>query len=751
VAALNWMDVVAGAGSPEEGASSGLPTEASLLEGLNPAQQRAVTFGDGPLLILAGAGTGKTRTITRRLAWLVATRRVDADGVLAITFTNKAAREMRERVDALLPTRGMWISTFHSMCARILRREVELLEGYTRDYTIIDTTDRRQLLKELVKELGYAPERFKPAALAAWISHAKMSARDPQEDDGLGGGFEEEVLGRLWVAYESKLRAQNQLDFDDLLLKVLELFDRFPGVRDAYAHQFRYVLVDEYQDTNRVQYLLARHLASAYGNIAVCGDPDQSIYGWRGADIRNILDFEQDFGKAMVVKLEQNYRSTTKVLDAAQSLIANNTDRKEKELWSERTEGPNVRVIQFGDETEEAEWIAREVEKLVAAGVERREIAVLYRVHFMQRVLERALREAGVPYRIAGGLEFYERREIKDLLAYLHLLVNPRADLATKRALNVPPRGIGATSVERIVEWAADRRVTLVRALESEELRTQIRGRAKKGIAAFVELLERLEGASKRPPHQVLGQLVDELDYFSYVEGLDDKDATSRVENVEEFLASAERFESENPEATLVDFLADVSLVSDVDRFESDGATEGEAEEAPGGTVTLMTLHAAKGLEFDAVFVPGVEEELLPHMRALEDDAGGVEEERRLLYVGITRAREHLVLSHASTRMYFGANSWREGSRFLDELPKEGVEGIEQGSDDDWDLGEFVKEDSNLYEGAWVRHDHFGKGRVERLTGTGANARATVAFAHAGTKTLLLAYAKLEPVEGGGA
>jgi len=742
------MDVVAGAEG--SGGTDGVPDEQTLLDGLNDAQRRAVTFGDGPLLILAGAGTGKTRTITRRLAWLVATRRAEADGVLAITFTNKAAREMRERVEALLPTRGMWISTFHSMCARILRREVELLEGYTRDYTIIDTTDRRQLLKELVKELGFAPERFKPAALAAWISHAKMSARAPEEEaeDLAGGGFEEEVLGRLWLAYEARLRQQNQLDFDDLLLKVLELFDRFPGVRDAYAHRFRYVLVDEYQDTNRVQYLLARHLASGHGNVAVCGDPDQSIYGWRGADIRNILDFEKDFGQAEVVKLEQNYRSTTKVLDVAQAVIANNVDRKDKALWSERTEGPDVRVVQFGDETEEAEWIAREVDKLVADGVPREEIAVLYRVHFMQRVLERALRERGVPYKIAGGLEFYERREIKDLLAYLHLLVNPRADLATKRALNVPPRGIGATSVERIVAWAADRRVPLVRALESEELRAQIRGRAKKGIAAFVELLGRLEGAAQRPPHQVLGQLVDELDYFSYVEGLDEKDATSRVENVEELLASAERFELEHEDATLVDFLNDVALVSDVDRFLGEDAEQGSTEKES-GTVTLMTLHAAKGLEFDAVFLPGLEEELLPHVRALEDDAGGVEEERRLLYVGITRAREHLVVSHASTRMYFGANSWREPSRFLEEFPSDGVEGIEQGEDDDWELGEYAGEDDALYEGAWVRHAHFGTGQVERLTGTGANARAVVSFANAGTKTLLLAYANLEPLESG--
>jgi DNA helicase-2/ATP-dependent DNA helicase PcrA len=737
-----------------EGAGEGtLPSEADLLEGLNEAQRRAVTHGEGSLLILAGAGTGKTRTITRRLAWLVATRRADPQGVLAITFTNKAAREMRERVDVLLPTRGMWIATFHAACARVLRRDIGMLPGYTRDFTILDSSDRKQLVKELVKELGFAEERFRPGAILAHISQAKMAARDDDRAAGRDGdgfeGFEDEVLGRVLALYEERMRAANQLDFDDLLLKVLELFDTHPGVRDAYAHQFRYVLVDEYQDTNRVQYLLARHFASFHGNIAVCGDPDQSIYGWRGADIRNILDFEADFGRAQVVKLEENYRSSRNVLAAAQALIRNNTERKDKELWSRGPDGDRVRVQRCGDEVEEAEWIAREVQRLEASGVRRDEIAVLYRVHFMQRVLERALRERSVPYRIAGGVEFYERREIKDLVAHLQVLVNPRSDIAVKRALNVPPRGIGATSVERLVAFAADRRIPLLAALGSSEALAAIRGPARKGLAAFAELVRLFEGAAGQPPHDVLARLVDELEFFEYARRLDDDDPTARIENVEEFLASAERFQRERENATLVDFLADIALVSDVDRYEGEATAAAAEPDGSTGSVTLMTLHSAKGLEFDAVFLPGLEEELLPHMRSLEE--GTVEEERRLLYVGMTRARRHLVLSHASTRTFFGSNTWREPSRFLDELPAANVEGLGEEPPEEDVLGAFDGgDDAGLREGDWVVHPHFGTGRLERLVGSGANARATVAFPRHGTKTLLLAYAKLEPAPRGG-
>jgi DNA helicase-2/ATP-dependent DNA helicase PcrA len=742
-----------------EGAGeSALPSEAALLEGLNDAQRRAVVFGDGALLILAGAGTGKTRTITRRLAWLVATRRTDAQGVLAITFTNKAAREMRERVEALLPTRGMWIATFHAACARVLRRDIELLGGFTRDFTIVDSADRKQLVKEVVKDLGVSEERFRPGAILAAISRAKMDARTPDaSEEDSGAGFEDELLRRVYAAYDERMRASNQLDFDDLLLKVLELFDRNLGVRDTYAHQFRYVLVDEYQDTNRVQYLLARHFASFHGNIAVCGDPDQSIYAWRGADIKNILDFEGDFGRAEIVKLEENYRSSPQILAAAQGLIRNNSERKDKELWSRRAAGPKVRVLRCGDEVEEAEWIASEAQRLGRSGVRRDQMAILYRAHFLQRVLERALRERGVPYRIAGGVEFYQRREIKDLVAYLQLFVNPRSDVALQRIVNVPARGIGATTIDRLQAFATDRRVPLIRALESSEALASVRGPARKGLTAFAQLLAQFEGAAKRPPHEVLARLVDELEWFDHVARLDDDDPTARQENVEEFLASAERFQNERGDATLVDFLADIALVSDVDRLDGAGSADAAdgrlaGDDAPRndatGTVSLMTLHAAKGLEFDAVFVPGVEEELLPHMRSLEE--GTVEEERRLLYVGMTRAREHLVLTHASTRAYFGSNSWREPSRFLDELPSDVVEGGGEEPREEEVLGAFeAATDDGLSEGDWVVHPHFGTGRLDRLVGSGANARATVTFTRHGTKTLLLAYAKLEHAPGG--
>jgi DNA helicase-2/ATP-dependent DNA helicase PcrA len=718
-------------------ASRGGAAEALLAE-LNEPQREAVTHGDGPLLILAGAGSGKTRVITRRMAWLVAAGHAAPHELIAITFTNKAAGEMRRRVEELSAERGFWIATFHAMCARILRRDIEVLGGWTRDFSIYDTHDRNQLLKRLIADAGYDAQRFRPGAIGGRISDRKNRARvgaDDDDDDGFGG-IEDEVLRVVRERYTAAMQAANALDFDDLLLVTLRLFDEHPGVRDAYARRFRYVLVDEYQDTNRVQYLLARHLASHHKNLAVCGDPDQSIYGWRGADVRNILDFEQDFGRAKIVKLEQNYRSVQNVLKAAQGLIRHNTERKEKDLWSAREEGERIAVLECGDENDESAEICRQIRALVAAGRSPAECAVFYRANFMQRPLERALRLSGIAYQIVGGVEFYQRREIRDLLCYLQLIANPRDDGACRRVINVPARGIGAKSIDTLAAWALEHGCTLRAAAASPEARALVRGRGRKGIEAFAGLMEHLDALRERPAEEVLARVLDETEYLQSLAGLDEPDRENREENVEELRSHARTYDQLEPEGRLKGFLQDVALVSEVDDFD-------ETQPA----VTLMTLHAAKGLEFPVVFIAGLEEQLLPHPLALADDPlAGEEEERRLLYVGMTRAQERLFLLHARTRLHFGETSWRSASRFLDEIPPEVVEGMDvEEEEEEHVLGAFAPREktADLREGDHVRHDHFGHGRVERLAGSGINARATVAFDKVGSKVLLLQYANL--------
>ena len=746
---LDWMDVEA---AGDVAASRAEPTEgeiAALLEGLNEAQREAVLHGGGPLLILAGAGSGKTRVITRRIAWLVATGAAQPGEVLAITFTNKAAGEMRARCAAFFPVKGLWISTFHAMGARILRREIEALGGWTRDFSIYDTYERNQLLKEFVKELGYDAQRFRPAAIGAWISDEKNRAFAPGDAGGARGpgGVEGEVYELVRKRYEAALREHNALDFDDLLLKVLELFEAHPGVRDQYARRFRHVLVDEYQDTNHVQYLLTRHLASHHGNLTVCGDPDQSIYGWRGADIGNILDFERDFGgerAVMVVKLERNYRSTEPILKAAQGLIRHNLARKEKDLWTERHSTTRVGVLECGDENDEARAIAARIQGVLGAGRRPDQVAIFYRVNFMQRALELALRQAGVPYQIVGGVEFYQRREVRDLVSYLRLIVNPRDDAACARVLNVPARGLGAKSLEELSRWARERVLSLSAAATSAEARAQVKGRARRGLEEFAGLLAGLTPYAARPAAEALEAVLAATSYPQHLADAGEPDLPSRIENVEELLAGARQYDQENPAAGLRGYLQEVALVSDVDGFE-----EGVAR------VTLMTLHSSKGLEFPFVFVAGLEEGMLPHALALDDEPErGVEEERRLLYVGMTRAMEQLTLTHARTRLHFGETSWQTPSRFLAELPSEWLEDAGPEAEGDEDGPRLVREDEpdagdELFElapGARVEHDHFGHGVVESVQGMGASTRLTVRFASAGTRVLLAQYAKLRMV-----
>ena len=735
---MDWMDAQAA-----ETAAQAVGWSADeLLGGLNDPQREAVTHPEGPLLILAGPGSGKTRVITSRIAWLVTQQGVRPDEILAITFTNKAAAEMRERVHRLLPElSGAWISTFHSMCARILRRDIEHLAPFTRDFSIHDTTERNALIKQVVKDLGYDPKRFRPAVLGGWISNEKNRAAEPGEtlvvDDG--SGMEDEVFSKVKAAYAERLEAQNALDFDDLLLKTLELFDRHPGVRDSYARRFRYVLVDEYQDTNRVQYLLTAHLASGHGNLSVCGDPDQSIYGWRGADIRNILDFEEDFGSPLVVRLEQNYRSTKTILAAASAVIAHNTRRKAKELWTDGDEGDRLVCLECGDENEEAREIAAQVRSLNARGSAWGQCAIFYRVNFMQRALESALRLSGVPYQVVGGLEFYSRREIRDLVAYLRLLVNPRDDQAFARVVNAPLRGVGQTTLDRLLQWSRDRRVPLRGALRSEEAIGLVRGRAKKGLAEFAGILEELEALKDGPAGAALDAVLESIGRERWLAEMDDGEGSEvRDANVEELRAHAHEYDRLNPAGKLPGFLQDVALVSDTDAY--DGAED---------AVKLMTLHSAKGLEFEHVFIAGCEEEILPHARAVEEDPEmGIEEERRLFYVGLTRARRSLTLTRAVTRLFFGDTRWARPSSFLEELPPELVEGLESETEEDA-LGAYEPEPQEgvtYAVGQRVQHEHFGRGRIERLTGSGVNARADVRFDTHGNKQLLLTYANLQVV-----
>lgn len=711
---------------------------AQLLEGLNAEQREAVEHGSGPLLILAGAGSGKTRVITRRIAWLMAARGAHPGDVLAITFTNKAAGEMRERCAALGVPPGAWIGTFHATCARILRRDIEHLGGYTRDFTIFDTDDRGKLIRDLIKNSGYDTTAYKPAEVGAWISGRKNRGVPASAIEE--GSFADEVFLRVHKEYEAALARNNALDFDDLLGKVIELFDRHPGVRDMYADRFRHVLVDEYQDTNGVQYRLLRHLTVFRQDIAVCGDPDQSIYGWRGADVRNILRFEADFPGARVVKLERNYRSSQNILDAAQAVIRNNTQRKEKALFSDKGPGEKLVVLQCASEDDEAREIALSIRALADSGRRHDEFAIFYRANFLQRALERALRLSSIPYQIVAGTEFYQRREIKDLIAYLRVIVNPADDEACVRALGVPTRGIGDKTIDDLRQWALDRRVPLSRALRSEEARARIRGRARAALEAFAGALERLMLHAEGPAAIALEAVIEETRYWDWLARSAERDDVDREANVQELLGHASTYDEQMPEGKLRGFLQDIALVSDADGLD---------DRVP--KVALMTMHAAKGLEFPFVYIAGVEEDLLPHKRALSESEHGIEEERRLFYVGLTRAQERLVLTHAATRRQYDGEIWCRPSRFLDEIPREL---LASEADDAGALGEYVFEPEvsrgpELAAGDTVEHDFFGRGKVEQLAGTGTNARATIWFDRHGRKQLMLAYAKLKRIGGG--
>ena len=632
----------------------------TLLEGLNEPQREAVTYGEGPLLILAGAGSGKTRVLTHRIAYLAATGAAKANEILAITFTNKAAGEMRERAGLLVGrrVRAMWVMTFHAACARMLRAHADKL-GYTRQFTIYDQADSRRLVKRCLDDLGVDPKRFTPAGIQSQISDAKNKLRDAEGYGRMVGSFFEQTVADAYRLYERELHRMNAMDFDDLLVRSVNLLEMFPEVRDVYANGFRHVLVDEYQDTNHAQYRWLQLLAEEHRNLMVVGDDAQSIYGFRGADIRNILDFEDAFPDAHVVRLEQNYRSTQTILDAANAVIANNRGQKSKLLWTDVGRGDPIKIRELEDEHAEARMVTGEIQQLVDEGTSRAEIAVFYRTNAQSRVLEDTLVRAEIPYQVIGGTKFYERAEIKDAIAYLTTLINPQDVGAFTRIVNAPRRGIGATSMSRVLSFSNTIGLPIWDAASDPEQVPGLGAAAIKALRRFMGTMHVLRelAESGAPTAKLLSEVLRETGYLEALEAERTIEAQGRIENLEELVNVAAEYDAADvDDKSLGEFLQQIALIADADERDDDE-----------GLVTLMTLHNAKGLEYPIVFMIGCEEGVFPHSRAL--DEGGLEEERRLCYVGITRAERDLYLTFARSRTVFGARNYGLASRFISEIP----------------------------------------------------------------------------------
>jgi DNA helicase II / ATP-dependent DNA helicase PcrA len=763
-----------------------------FLDALNPEQRAAVLHIKGPLLILAGAGSGKTRVITSRIAYLVGDGHAQPDEILAVTFTNKAAEEMRERVAALLGSdcSRMWVSTFHSLCARLLRREAPAI-GLSRDFVIYDSADQLSVVKQALKELHIDDSYVQPRAALSRISHAKNRMEGPDvvaagasgwSRPGGPGGRDEEIA-KIYRYYLGALKESNALDFDDLLLKTVELVEQSEKVRSKYAQQFRFVMVDEYQDTNRPQYLLIRRLAEAHRNLAVVGDPDQSIYKWRGADLRNLLDFEHDFPEVTTVKLERNYRSTQIILDAASAVIRENRNRKDKHLWTDRTGGARITYFRGGDELEEADFITRTARTALADDVEAT-AAVLYRTNAQSRTIEDALMREGIAYKVVGGVRFYERKEIKDALAYMRLVINPHDDVSLRRVINVPARGIGKGVMDTLekIAPATDAALPLLAAglqpaVSANSLWARLLrgleeglfpGRAAASLTVFRDLLIALTDMARREAVSIaIGKMLDQTGYLQDLHQERSEEAEGRVENLAELVSAAREYESREVEPSLGGFVDRLSLLSDVD--EEQGTRDAR--------VWLMTLHSAKGLEFPVVIMAGLEEGLFPHSRS-SDDLEELEEERRLCYVGMTRARARLVLTGAARRRIFGEYQSSEPSRFIDEVPAELIDRVTPSSSASAYQGNFphyefrtnpygrgrrggrTQEESPAYAyededqstglslrpGMRVRHPHFGVGSVISVEALADDTKLVVRFADIGQKTLRAKYARLEPV-----
>jgi DNA helicase-2/ATP-dependent DNA helicase PcrA len=720
--------------------------DSPLLEGLNPAQRQAVAAIDGPLLVVAGAGSGKTRVLTRRVAHLIRDHNVSPYAILAITFTNKAATEMKDRVEALVGgiAQNMWVSTFHSACSRILRREAHHL-GYRSAFSIYDSADSLRLVTMCVKDLDLDPKRFPPRSIRAAISNAKNELIDYESFAASDSGFYHEKIADVYRLYQQRLVEASALDFDDLLMLAVDLFRVHPEILQRYQERFEYVLVDEYQDTNHAQYVLVRLLTEKSHNLCVVGDGDQSIYRFRGADIRNINEFEKDFPDAQIVMLEQNYRSTETILQAANAVISNNPNRKPKRLWTEFGHGDKIVSYEAEDEHDEAAFVAEAVTDLRTQGINARDIAVFYRTNAQSRVIEETFVNFGQPYQVVGGVKYYDRREVKDVLAYLRVVTNPDDTVAAKRIVNMPKRAIGATSVAHADRHAEDEGVTFFESLRRAGSNPRLSARAQKSMQEFVGLIDHLTFLAEQGPTAGLEAILSETGYLDMIRSERSIEAMGREENLRELVSAASDFEENGPIAYGREdwagldglrktelFLESISLVTDVDSYDDSEV------------VTLMTLHNAKGLEFPVVFIVGMEDGVFPHMRSLGDPAE-LEEERRLCYVGITRAMERLYLTRAWSRNMFGSNNYNPPSRFLRELPDQLVDKArkrKRRSKLETARARPLVKAADLNVGDRVRHTKWGEGTIRRVAGV----EAVVNFDGLGVKHLHLELAPLEKV-----
>ena len=742
----------------------------SLLDGLNPQQRAAVTHAGGPLLIVAGAGSGKTRVLTHRIAYLLAEREVAPGEILAITFTNKAAGEMATRVATLVGgrrARAMWVMTFHSACVRILRREAVRF-GYPSNFSIYDSADSQRLMALVCRELELDARQYPPKSMAAQVSNLKNELIDYESFASNARGAREKALAEAYAEYQRRLVAAGAMDFDDLIMVTVNLFQAFSEVSEAYRRRFRHVLVDEYQDTNHAQYVLVRELVSGGSSLfssgtsspdsvppselCVVGDADQSIYAFRGATIRNIVEFEEDYPNATVILLEQNYRSTQNILAAANAVVSRNPGRKPKNLWSEAGDGPPITGYVADNEHDEAAFVAEEVDRLNDEGLAAPgQVAVFYRTNAQSRVFEEVFIRVGLPYRVVGGVRFYERREVRDLLAYLRLIANPADEVSLRRVLNVPKRGIGDRAEEYVAGYAARERISFAEALRTPADVPSLPARSAAAIAGFNAMVDELreQASTGGPVAELVEEVLDRTGLQASLENSEDLQDATRVENLQEMVSVAREFDGSAPDGTLADFLERVALVADADEI-PDG-------EDRGGMVTLMTLHTAKGLEFPVVFLTGMEEEVFPHQRSLTNQRE-LEEERRLAYVGITRAMERLYLTRAASRNWWGRPAFHTPSRFLSEIPASLIEWKRDAKDVAAAStpasarmasrpGATVVGNRSvpaLTPGDRVNHDKFGLGTVVSADGFGDSAEAKIDFGSYGVKHLVLRYAPLE-------
>ena len=759
---------------------------AKLLEGMNDRQKEAVQHTQGPLLIMAGAGSGKTRVLTHRMAYILAEEEVHPWNILAITFTNKAAREMKERVSQLVGPQAedMWVSTFHSMCVRILRRDIELL-GYQRSFTICDPSEQQTAMKRILKKLDIDSEKYDYRMILNRISQAKNDLEDVEEFSKKYTGYVEQIIAKCYREYQKELAKSMTLDFDDLIMLTVQLFQKHPETLHYYQQKFQYIHVDEYQDTNHAQYHLVTMLAKKFKNICVVGDADQSIYGWRGADMSNILEFEKDYQNAKVVLLEQNYRSTKTILQAANHVIENNVNRKVKKLWTENEDGQPITYYRAQSEQDEGRYVLSQIQSLLRDGYHYDDFAILYRTNAQSRVMEENLLKSNIPFRLVGGQRFFERLEIKDLLAYLRLIVNPQDDLSFRRIVNSPKRGIGTTSLAKLSDFAEIYQFSLLEASLQTTL-SPLSGKAAKALEKFATTIEELRKMQEfLSISEFVEQVIEKTGYLAALEQQHTMEADARIENIQEFISVAKQFEQdrleeESEESPLLQFLTDLSLVSDVDSDEGDGRM-----------VTLMTLHAAKGLEFPVVFIIGLEEGIFPSLRSIMEHDDDVEEERRLAYVGITRAEQKLYLTNAYSRLLYGRTQSNRPSRFVLEIGEELFDSKQQQSYGSTSrqtasFGSKTSSSGSLFDkyreksqatayqpkvvqpfsiqpvrkqivaandgavwkvGDKVMHKKWNVGTVVKVTGEGTNQEIDVAFAGMGIKRLLASFAPIKRIE----